>query len=111
MSWPGEASTWGWVGRGASARGQGQATPTLTSNKGGELMREGAPADTCGYRPTLAIKPSTDPQKTLELNAPRPPLFDRVPASAAQHGKETRSPVLHIRIPIYRRGGIDRERT
>lgn len=52
--------------------------PTLTSNKGGELMREGAPADTCGYRPTPAIKPSNDPQKTLELNAPRLPLSDRV---------------------------------
>lgn len=25
---------------------------SLTSNKGGELMREGARADTCGYRPT-----------------------------------------------------------
>lgn len=58
----------------AEARGQGEraSSPTLTSNKGGELMREGARADTCGYRPTPAIKPSTaDPRKTLELNPPR----------------------------------------
>lgn len=58
----------------AEARGQGERAggPTLTSNKGGELMREGARADTCGYRPTPAIKPSTaDPRKTLELNPHR----------------------------------------
>lgn len=59
----------------AEARGQGErasSSPTLTSNKGGELMREGARADTCGYRPTPTIKPSTaDPRKTLELNPPR----------------------------------------
>lgn len=43
----------------AEARGQGERTssPTLTSNKGGELMREGARTDTCGYRPTSTIKP------------------------------------------------------
>lgn len=70
----------GYVARVPEGRGRPPLS-TLTSNKGGELMREGAPADTCGYRPTLAIKPSTDPQKTLELNAPRPPLFDRVPPS------------------------------
>lgn len=57
----------------AEARGQGEraGSPTLTSNKGGELMRAGARADTCGYRPTPTIKPSTtDPRKTLELNPP-----------------------------------------
>jgi hypothetical protein len=57
----------------AEARGQGERAggPILTSNKGGELMREGARADTCGYRPTPTIKPSTaDPRKTLELNPP-----------------------------------------
>lgn len=72
----------------AEARGQGEraSSPTLTSNKGGELMREGARADTCGYRPTPAIKPSTaDPRKTLELN---PPRRRQVPPACARRRKE-----------------------
>ena len=119
VSWPGEARrreeggegggggggrSWvGYVARVPEGRGRPPLS-TLTSNKGGELMREGAPADTCGYRPTLAIKPSTDPQKTLELNAPRPPLFDRVPPSP-HTPRKTRSFVC-----IYRKRERERER-
>jgi len=69
-----ESESQGWGVSMAEARGQGEraGSPTLTSNKGGELMRAGARADTCGYRPTPAIKPSAaDPRKTLELNPPR----------------------------------------
>lgn len=93
----------GYVARVPEGRGRPPLS-TLTSNKGGELMREGAPADTCGYRPTLAIKPSTDPQKTLELNAPRPPLFDRVPPSP-HTPRKTRSFVC-VCVCIY----VERER-
>lgn len=47
----------GRVWRRAEGKGERAGSPTLTSNKGGELMREGARADTCGYHPTPAIKP------------------------------------------------------
>lgn len=53
-------------------QGERAGNPTLTSNKGGELMREGARADTCGYRPNsrLSNRVPADPRKTFQLNLP-----------------------------------------
>lgn len=75
----------------AEARGQGERTssPTLTSNKGGELMRERALGRTlvATAQSRLSNRGTAEPWKTLEFNPPLAFLVDQGKKFLRAHGE------------------------